>query len=280
MGTYSDKLTFKLPSRAQVALTDDLVRVISDHHKKSRDHLFHLCMIAYGLRTHNLTKSKTGAGGNAQGRLYKPVFKEWYEKNNLVDVYGTLSNFTLYAMSGRLLEYVRWQMDEKYIPQLPSSLTALYALSQILWSQGESATTTSRKLFDKAMIKPIKDGSKHNTFVHPHVTRKEIEAWFDKETGKTSAKSTSQKKQSTDHTITLATIKVHRDLLKFAKNSGKKIGNPKFEDVVNLDAILKEVVKNFDSGKAKFIVESNLEDVHAEYEEAKNPNFARKILDD
>jgi len=128
MAIYGSDLTFKRPTKAQVPLTDDLLSVIHQHHRKSREHLFHLCMIAYGLRTHNLIKPKRGTGGNAQGRVYKAAFKQWYEANSLDDVYGTLSNFTLYAMSGRLLEYVRWQIGQKYIAQLPSSMTALYAL--------------------------------------------------------------------------------------------------------------------------------------------------------
>ena len=81
MTIYSDKITFKLPSPEEVALTEDLVSVIQSHYRKSREHLFHLCMIAYGLRTHNLMKPKSGAGGNAQGRVYKPQFIDFFSRD-------------------------------------------------------------------------------------------------------------------------------------------------------------------------------------------------------
>lgn len=280
MPIYNNKLTFECPTRAQVALTDALVKVINDHHKKSRDHLFHLCMIAYGLRTHNLSRSKTGAGGNAQGRSYKPEFREWYESNSLSDVYGTLANFTLYAMAGRLLNYVRWQIDEKYIARLPSSLTALYALSKIVWSQGESATPTSRKLFEKALIMPIKDGSKDHAFIHPHITRGEVEEWILRETVAKSAKKDSKiSKKSNKHPIVLATIRVHQDLMKFAKVSGRKVVGPKIEDVESLESILRQTVSKFDNGKSKFIIESHLDEISADYKEAQFPDFGKKILE-
>ena len=70
MAIYGSKLTFKAPTRAEVALTDELVEVINSHHRKLREHLFHLCMIAYGLRRHNLVQSKSGAGGNANDQKY------------------------------------------------------------------------------------------------------------------------------------------------------------------------------------------------------------------
>ena len=279
MTVYKNTLTFKLPSKAQVALTEDLVKVISEHHKKSREHLFHLCMIAYGLRTHNLVKTRGGAGGNAKGLTYKPAFKGWYETNNLDDVYGSWGNFAHYAMAGRLLEYVRWQVGEKYISRLPTSLTALYALSKIVWSQGDSATVVSRKLFEKALIEPIRDGSKNNTFIHPHISRREIEEWITEQTPQNavtkSKKSTAKNSQCT---IVLATVKVHKDLLKFTKVSGRKVTGPKLEDVARLELLLKELITKFDGGKSKFVLESHVEEINTNYKAAQNPNFGKKVL--
>jgi integrase len=50
MSIYGTALTFKDPTAAEVPLNEQLVKVIKTHHQKSREHLFHLCMIAYGLR--------------------------------------------------------------------------------------------------------------------------------------------------------------------------------------------------------------------------------------
>ena len=279
MTIYTDKLTFRLPSKEQVTLNDDLVKVIQEHHRKSREHLFHLCMIAYGLRTHNLIKAKSGAGGNAQGRVYKPVFKSWYESNSLDDVYGSLSNFTLYAMAGRLLEYVRWQVAEKYIAHLPPSMTALYALSQIVWAQGDKATDAGRNLFEKALIEPIQDGSNKNAFIHPHVSRKEIDLWRTKHTGK----SASKKKVASDavndpRSIVIATVKVHEDLLKFANVSGAKRVGPKLDDVVKLNEKIQSLIDEFNAGKSRFALESQIEEVKLAYAKAEKPDFGKNIL--
>ncbi len=279
MAIYSDKITFKLPSAVEVALTDDLVSVIQSHHRKSREHMFHLCMIAYGLRTHNLMKSKSGAGGNKQGLVYKPKFNEWYHANSLDDVYGNLkSNFFFYANAGRLLKYVHWQVGSKYIDHLPSSVTALYAISQILWSQGDSATPESRKLFDTALKHPIKDGSKNNAFIHPRITRREVDEWRAEKTGKAEPVFKSTKPVKNDpRTVVVATIKVHKDLFKFTRR-GEKITNPKLSDVTELNRTLEILIAEFDKGKARFAVESNIDQLTEKYEAAAKPEFAKEIL--
>ena len=278
MAIYSSQLTFRLPTKTQVELNDTLVKVIHDHHRKSREHLFHLCMIAYGLRTHNLMKPKRGAGGNKQGLVYKPQFIDWYGSNSLEDMYGTRQNFLLYAMAGRLLNYVRWQVGAKYIEHLPGSMTALYALSEIVWSQGDKATPASRKLFDKALIQPIKDGSKNNAFIHPHVTRKEVDEWRANQTGKVSPTIKVAKLVKNDpRTVVVATIKVHKDLFKFTRR-GEKRTNPKLSDVTELTRTLEILIAKFDKGKARFAIESNIDQLTEDYEAAAKPDFAKEIL--
>ena len=281
MAVYGGQLTFRVPTVQQVALNQNLVAVIQEHHRKSRENLFHLCMIAYGLRKHNLTKAKSGAGGNAKGLIYKPAFREWYESNNIDDVYGSYpANFTLYAMAGRLLEYVRWQVGAKYIDQLPASMTALYALSQIVWQQGEQATDASRKLFEKALIEPIQDGSKHPAFIHPHVTRKDIDAWREQHSTKTLTKKQVVSIGKNDpRTVVIATIKVHKDLFKFTQVSGAKIHGPKLTDVQALTEKLQKLVSEFDAGKSRFAIDSHLDEVSRAYLEAESPDFGKKILD-
>jgi hypothetical protein len=278
MAIYSGYLTFRLPTKQQVALDGNLVKVIQEHHKKSRENLFHLCMIAYGLRTHNLIKSKSGAGGNVKGLVYKPAFDDWYQRNSIEDLYGSQSNFTLYAMAGRLLNYVRWQVGKEYIDQLPGSMTALFALSQIVWSQGDDATDASRKLFDKALIQPIKDGSKNNAFIHPHVTRMKVDEWRANHTGKVSPTIKVAKPVKNDpRTVVVATIKVHKDLFKFTR-TGEKRTNPKLSDVTELTRKLEILIAEFDKGKARFAIESNIDQVTKYYEAAAKPDFAKEIL--
>jgi hypothetical protein len=222
-------------------------------------------------------KPKRGAGGNKQGLVYKPQFIDWYDSNSLEDVYGTRQNFLLYAMAGRLLNYVRWQVGAKYIEHLPGSMTALYALSEIVWSQGDKATPASRKLFDKALIQPIKDGSKNNAFIHPHVTRKEVDEWRANQTGKVSPTIKVAKLVKNDpRTVVVATIKVHKDLFKFTR-TGEKRTNPKLSDVTELTRKLEILIAEFDKGKDRFAIESNIDQVTKDYEAAVKPDFAKEI---
>ena len=279
MVIYSGYLTFRLPTKQQVALNDNLVKVIQEHHRKSRENLFHLCIIAYGLRTHNLIKSKSGSGGNAKGLVYKPAFSDWYQRNSIDDIYGSPSNFTLYAMAGRLLNYVRWQVGEKCVDQLPGSMTALYALSQIVWLQGDKATDASRKLFEKALYEPIQNGSKNSAFIHPHVSRKDIDVWREKYSAKSSTKSKGLTIVKADpRTIVIATIKVHKDLFKFTRDSGKKLNGPKLTDVKTLTEKLENLIIEFDAGKSRFSLDSHFVEISREYKKAESPDFGKNIL--
>jgi len=294
MAIYGDQLTYRVPKRDEVALTDELVSVIQSHYQKSREHLFHLCMIAYGLRTHNLTKVKIGAGGNAKGQAYKAEFKDWYQRKKLETVYGSEGNFTLYAMAGRLLHYVRWQVGANYIEHLPRSMTALYEASQILWDQGDTTDDHRRQLFHRALKEPIRDGSEMNALIHPQVTRKEIKLWREQTAGavfatntvvsgskygstSTNGGSSSDVSEPSQHTIPIVTIKAHKDLLNFARASGRKVRGPKIEDVERLFELLREVLEQLNDGTQRFILEGSLDRLKQAYEEAKNPDFGKNI---
>ena len=281
MAIYGSVLTFKAPTRAEVALTDELVAVIQSHHRKLREHLFHLCMIAYGLARHNLKKAKSGAGGNAQGKQYKPEFWDWYTKNGLNHIYGSDSNFSIYKEVGRLLEYVRWRVGKEYIDHLPGRLTPLYELSQIVFIQGGKATEESRNTFAKALLEPIRDGSGFNALIHPQVTKKEIEAWRDQQTGskkKKAAAGQQAEAEDSDFNITVLSVKAHDDLFKFARSSGRKIKGPKLEEAEQLLEQVIQLIEQFNQGKSRFTIQSNLEEVKAQYERAQNPDFGKGIL--
>jgi len=69
------ELTFKEPTEQELRLTKQLADTIHELHSRGRENLFHLCIIAYGLRKQNLQKLRTAArGGNAKGERYKPKF--------------------------------------------------------------------------------------------------------------------------------------------------------------------------------------------------------------
>jgi hypothetical protein len=275
MPIYGDKLTFKEPTAAQVPLNEQLVRIIKQHHQKSREHLFHLCMIAYGLRRHNLISYRGKRGGNAQGKEFKPQFKTWYEKNKLEEVYGTLSNFTHYAMSGRLLSYVAWQVDPKFIEQLPSSMTGLYACSQILWEQGDATTEKRKDYFYKLLTTRIKDGEGlFTTKINKQSTRKEIEALISKVsiTTKSANKPKAKEKDFTD----LGNLQVSNDLFYFT-NTGTKRGHLKIEEVEKLHQAIIDLVKKYDKERKYYSFQSQLAEVKQKYKEEESYDFGASI---
>lgn len=275
MSIYGDKLTFREPTPAQVALNERLVTVIKQHHQKSREHLFHLCMIAYGLRRHNLISNRGKRGGNSQGKEFKPQFKAWYEKYNLEEVYGTLGNFTHYAMSGRLLNYVAWQVDGKYIDQLPSSVTGLYACSQILWDQGDTTTQKRRDYFYKLLTKRIKDGSGvFTTSINKQSTRREIEALLI-DSNKT-RKDGIKKQTKTKEFVDLGIIQVSTDLFYFT-NTGTKRGHLKLEDVEKLHQAILNLLKNYDKGERHYSFQSQLTEIKKKYKGEENYDFGASI---
>lgn len=280
MPIYGNTPTFKEPTAAQVPLNDQLVSIIKQHHHKSREHLFHLCMIAYGLRRHNLISNRGKRGGNAQGKEFKPQFKAWYEKHNLEEVYGTMSNFTIYAMSGRLLSYVAWKVNKKYIERLPSSVTSLYACSQILWDQGDSTTQAKRNYFYSLLTKRIKDGSGVlTTKINKHTTRKEIEALKPADGKSLSKEATKESKiLKKSNLIELGNIRVSNDLFYFTA-TGTKRGHLKLEEVEKLHQAIRDLIEKHDKGRRHYSFQSNLPELKEKYKKSETPNFGAAILE-
>jgi len=273
---YSTKqLTFLEPTKQEVSLTPQLASVIHSLHKQKRESMFHLCMIAYGLRKHNLKVLRSGRGGNARGQGYSTAFNAYYENNKLGEVYGSRENFTMYAMAGRLLTYVRWQLDAKngtnYINNLPASLTALYECSQILFTRGESATNDSRKRFQQALTKPLRDGTRHNALIHPLVTRVAIQQYRKKKS------SQGMRASSPEYSILLGTIRAHRDLYKFTKRGAKQVGTIDLKDVKGFLRELKTLIAKHSHGHKNFALESNLSEVERSYMDAKSPDYGADI---
>jgi hypothetical protein len=275
MPIYGTALTFKDPTAAEVPLNEQLVKVIKTHHQKSREHLFHLCMIAYGLRRFNLISNRGKRGGNAKGEEYKPVFKAWYEKHHLEEVYGVLGNFTKYGMSGRLLSYVAWQVDRKYIEHLPNSLTALYTCSQLLWEQGDTTTDAKRKRFSELLIKRVKDGSGVSTTkINKQSTITDIEKLLPQsKSNPSTSKPTGTGGLKFEG---LAQVLIHPDIYKFTSTYTKR-GHLKLEEVVKLNEAISTLVKKYDAGRKYFTVQSSLPEIKEKYTKAENPDFGKAI---
>jgi hypothetical protein len=195
----------------------------------------------------------------------------------LEEVYGKEANFTKYAMSGRLLSYVAWQVDRKYIEHLPNSLTALYTCSRLLWDQGDTTTDTKRKKFSELLIKKVKDGSGVSTTrINKQSTREDIENLFpesksdlplskSKSTGKTKLKF-----------VALAEVLVNKDIYKFTSTHTKR-GHLKIEDVIKLNSAIEDLIKKFDGGRQYYSIQSSLPKIKEKYKKEENPDFGAAI---
>ncbi len=253
--TYSTAaLTFKEPTEAQVKLSAELAATIHDLNKKKRESFFHLCIIAYGLRKRNLEKAKGDRrGGNPEGEKYKGTFEAWYKKNKIEDAYGTLPNFTLYAMAGRLLNYIRWQLDEKYIARLPATLTSLHRLSQVLGERGIKVTPESRAALKKLLLERTEDGSsKMSYFINPQTTLAKIEEKL--EPTQRVASKTKKKKGEV-----LFTIYVSNDLMNgFTKTTRKrKTGSVDSAHVSSLQKDINALLEKYGKSKQWFWFDTN-----------------------
>ena len=79
-------------------------------------------------------------------------------------------------------------------------------------------------------------------------------------------------------TILIATVKVHEDLLKFANVSGAKRVGPKLDDVIKLNEEIQSLIDEFNAGKSRFTLESQIEEVKLAYATAEKPDFGKNIL--
>lgn len=249
--------------------------------KTMRESLFHLCIIAYGIRRKNLRQVRDGErGGNAQGQVYKEEFKRWYSDNDLQSVYGTISSFTKYAMAGRLLTFTRWQISkdyngQKYIDRLPHRLSALYELQKLIWDNGDKATNEGRKRFKDLIIKPIEDGTTNNTWINRALTAKQVR----KKLAELEDAPIPKSKDSTAYDpmrIPLLRIKAHEGLYEFNRRGNKrKVKGPDLDKVRELVTAINGLIADF--GLEDFSIEDNLEHITEKYEQKKNPDFAEGI---
>lgn len=280
--TYSvdHELTYREPTAAEVALTSDLAKTIKAFGKTMRESLFHICLIAYGIRRRNLRKIRKGErGGNQQGQKYKEEFTKWYEDNDLKSVYGTLSSFTKYAMAGRLLTFTRWQINRHngfdYIDRLPHHLSALYELQKIIWESGDTATDEGRQRYKDLMIQPIDDGTTDNTWINRSLTAKEViekRAELDNEPAPKSL----ERKIDDPRNIPVLRIKTHEGLYDFNRRGNKRrVKGPDIDEVRCLVDAINDVISDF--GSEYFSIETNMEHIEEKYEQKKNPNFAKFI---
>jgi len=91
------KSNYGIPGSNRVTLGNELVQEIRQRFEDDRDNRFQLYLLSSGIRRKYLDKKS----GN-----YTDEFQSWYKKTKMDELYGSLANFTKYAMCGEVVNYV------------------------------------------------------------------------------------------------------------------------------------------------------------------------------
>lgn len=271
-------LHYRIPGHNQVALTEQLAQRLQTFVAKDRENRFQLCLLAGGIRNAYLDK-KT--------KKYTDEFSRWYKKNKLDGLFGSLANFTKYALSGEVIAYVATKTSdpEKYLKQLPSSVGALYEIAAVDTESGKKILgdhETAILCLNHRPSRTSRSQPKHEwgyaagkTVIHQHATEAEIHQWKRNWFNPPPPK---PKRRLDDRVLVLATIKVNGALFDFDKKTGDKVG---VVDLPEVEALMDAIQKLFTASNQKqFLFESQLEHLSEGYYSRKDKaDPARKIID-
>jgi hypothetical protein len=233
----------RIPGANRIALSSELAEEIKDRFDVVRENRFQLFLLAAGLRKKHLNK-KTNE--------YAPDFLGWYNKHKMDALFGQLPNFTKYASAGDVVDYVdrHTSNPEKYLKQLPTSLSALYELSLLLGDkQGKDAFniclhfTAKRGSLDE---QKSEWKTQRPALIRSNTTAPMVRNWRRNWNNPPPPKA----KRTDKRTLPLATITVSGELFDFDKKTGDKIG---CVDLAEVEAMLAKINKLFtDENAAQF----------------------------
>lgn len=232
--TTDDLLRYSIPGANSVALSDALAKKIKKHFAGERQNRFQTFLLAAGIRRRYLLK-------NGDKEQYDKAFSDWYRKNEMGKLFGQLPNFTRYALSGEVVAHVATSTTNprRYLDQLPLSMSALYAVSQLLQRDKDMIqaclnTHPTRKSLTQPRSEWGANGE--DPLIHPHVTQSDIEffmeRWFNP---RASAKSAPIQKKDM---VLLARLYVSKDLFRFDEKTGKHLGGIDLPEVQKILASL------------------------------------------
>lgn len=214
MGQTSNKITLDRE------LVDELVLF----QKNIRDNTISMAEKAFGIRSQYLLEG---------GRKYDAAFEKWWSAYKLDKVFGKRSNFTKWASAGEALEQAK---IDKYRNRLPTTMTALYEVSQL--SPDELKLGIQDTFTRESLTSDPKGRKKPSPLIHPEVTAAEIKSWR--------TRWRNPKPKSTEkRRLPYATIKVHGSLYDF-DNKGTHSGILTIEKLKQIHDALIKAMKPFD----------------------------------
>ena len=213
---------YRIPGHNRVTLSDELAEEIRERFAIDRENRFQLCLLASGLRRRYLNK-KTGE--------YVAEFQDWYKKQRLVNLFGTLPNFTKYAAAGDVVAYVasKTSNPDKYLKRLPVSVGTLYEISQILKDDKDvfklCLQFTARR---KSLGAPKHEWvTRYPSLINPKATEAIVRNWRRQWNDPPPPRT----KRTDKRTLPLATITVSGELFDFDRKTGDKTGCADLSDV-------------------------------------------------
>ena len=257
-----------IPGDNRVALSKSLANELRRHKQKSRDHLFELYLLAAGIRQEYI---------NPANGHYSDEFNSWYTSENLKDVFGKLSNFTKYASAGEAIAYVAelGSTPKKYLPNLPTSMTALYEISQIIKRHPDAFAvclhfTPRRRTLTSDKNEWITKNT--NPLIHEDVTQNELNTWLQ---SWEDPEKTPKEEDKYRRNVKLLTVSVSQDIFSFDE-VGNKTGEVDIDELQNLIA---KIQKMFSADNEKqFLLETEIDQISERYSAEKDKNDPLVIL--
>lgn len=250
-----DTEPFELPGDNAVTISDELAKEIKRHFKRDRDNRFKLFLLSQGIRAKYLDPTKNE---------YSDEFRDWYTRSGVEQLFGKLPNFTRYAAAGEVISYVATDTSnpKKYLAQLPTSMNALYEISQIIKLDAEAFKvclhfTPTRK----TVTDPKHEWKTKGTepLIQPSVTAKELAAWRKRWEEPEQLKEVDKYRR----TVRLLTVSISEDIFGF-DDVGNKTGSV---DMVQVQSLLDQIASLFSKENEKqFLLETQLDRIKERYE--------------
>ena len=207
---------------------------------------------------------------------YSDEFNSWYTSENLTDVFGKLSNFTKYAFAGEVIAYVAGlgSTPKKYLPNLPTSMIALYEISQIIKRHPDAFAvclnfTPRRRTLTSDKTDWI---TKKPALIHEDVTQNELNTWLQ---SWENPEKTPKEEDKYRRTVKLLTVSVSQDIFSFDE-VGNKIGEV---DINELQDLIANIQKMFSADNEKqFLLETEIDQISERYSAEKDKNDPLVIL--
>ncbi len=207
------KSNYGIPGSNRVTLGNELVQEIRQRFEHDRDNSFQLYLLSSGIRRKYLDKKS----GN-----YTDEFQSWYKKTKMDELYGSLANFTKYAMCGEVVNYVgtKTSNPDKYLKQLPVSVGSLYEISIILRRYEDVFKTCLHFTPSRSSL----DEEKHDwktprpALIRKNITELEVRTWRQKWENPPPPK----QKPTDKRTLKFVTIQVNDELIEFNRKTGTR----------------------------------------------------------